>query len=170
MPDWKRQVRRHLKLPPLANQRAERIVEELAGQLEDLYAQARRQGASSSEATRAAFAQVENWDELSEQIAEAERPNRVSAAEQRFEDALGQTPRGGATGRLVAGITMDARIGLRRARTARRLADTDTSERPFKRPRKPPHGANGQTRCDRSAAWAGARPVSTGSCTVPSGP
>ena len=119
MPDWKRQVRRRLHLPPLRNQRAERIVEELAGQLVDLHAEARRQGASSREAMRAAFAQVENWNELSERIAEAERPNLVSAAEQRFEDALGRAPRGGVMGRLFGGITLDARIGFRRLTASR---------------------------------------------------
>jgi len=119
MPNWKRLVRRHLKLPPLRDQRSERIVEELAGQLEDLYAEARRQGASSREAMRAAFAQVENWHDLSERIAEAERPNRVSPAEQRFEDALAEQPRGGPLRRLFGGIALDARISLRRLAASR---------------------------------------------------
>ena len=119
MPDWKRQVRRRLHLPPLRNQRAERIVEELAGQLDDLYVEARRHGASSREGTRAAFAQVENWNELSERIAEAERPNRVSPAEQRFEDALAEQPCGGPLRRLFGGIALDARISLRRLAASR---------------------------------------------------
>ncbi len=54
MADWKRLVRIHLKLPPLRNQRAGRIVEEIAGQMDDLYQETRRHGASSSEAVRAA--------------------------------------------------------------------------------------------------------------------
>ena len=118
MPDWKRLVRRRLKLPPLRNQRAERIVEELAGQLDDLYAEARRRGASSRDALRAAFAQVENWNELSERIAEAERPNRLSPAEERFEDAPAGPPGGGHLRRLFGGVALDARIGLRRLRAS----------------------------------------------------
>lgn len=84
MPDWKRHVRRRLHLPPLGGQREERIVEELASQLEDLYLEARRQGASSRDAMRAAVVKVESWGELSERIAEAEGPNRLSPAEQRL--------------------------------------------------------------------------------------
>jgi predicted permease len=121
MPDWKRLVRVHLKLPPLRNQRAERIVEEMAGQLNDLYQEARQQGASSREAVGAAFAHIENWDELSARITEAEGPNRVSPAEQRLEDAMdrARAGRGGLVGRLVGGIGMDVRLGLRRLAAAR---------------------------------------------------
>jgi len=121
MADWKRLVRVHLKLPPLRNQRAERIVEEIAGQMDDLYREARRQGASSSEAVRAAFAQIENWDELSARITDAEGPNRVSPTEQRLEDAMdrARAGRGGLVGRLFGGIGMDVRLGLRRLAAAR---------------------------------------------------
>src|SRR5512136_217965 len=116
MPDWKHLVRVHLKLPPLHDQRAERIVEEIAGQLDDLYQEARRHGASSPEAERAAFAQIENWDELSARIADSEEPNRISAAEQRREDAQdrARAPRSGLLNRLFGGIGMDVRLGLRR--------------------------------------------------------
>jgi predicted permease len=116
MPDWKSLVRRHLKLPPLHNQRAERIVEEIAGQLDDLYQEALREGASPRKAVRAAFAQTENWDELSVRIVEAEGPNRLSATEQRREDARDRAsaPRSGLLHRLFGGIGMDVRLGLRR--------------------------------------------------------
>ncbi len=116
MPDWKHLVRVHLKLPPLRNERAERIVEEIAGQLEDLYQEALREGASPRKAVRAALAQVENWDELSARIIDAEGPNRVSAAEQRREDARDRAnvPRSILLHRLFGGIGMDVRIGLRR--------------------------------------------------------
>ncbi len=120
MPDWKRLVRVHLKLPPLRNQRAERIVEEIAGQLDDLYQEARRHGAASPEAERAAFAQIENWDELSARIIDAEGPNRVSPQEQRCEEARDRAsaPRSGLLHRLFGGIGMDVRLGLRRLRGA----------------------------------------------------
>jgi predicted permease len=116
MPDWKRLVRVHLDLPPLRNQRAERIVEEIAGQLDDLYQEALSGGASPRKAGRAAFAQIENWDELSARIIEAEGPNRVSATEQRREEALdrARAPRSGFLHRLFGGIGMDVRLGLRR--------------------------------------------------------
>jgi putative ABC transport system permease protein len=120
MLDWRSLVRRHLRLPPLHDQRAERIVEEIAGQLDDLYQEARRHGASSPEAERAAFAQIENWDELSARIIEAEGPNRVSAAEQRREDARDRAgePRSGLLHRLFGGLGMDVRLGLRRLAAA----------------------------------------------------
>jgi len=120
MADWKHLVRGHLNLPPLHNQRAERIVEEIAGQLDDLYQEARRHGASSAEAERAAFAQIENWDELSARIIEAEGPNRLSAADQRREDARDRAlaPRSGLLHRLFGGIGMDVRLGLRRLAAA----------------------------------------------------
>ena len=120
MPDWKSLVRRHLKLPPLHDQRAERIVEEIAGQLDDLYQEALREGASPRKAVRAAFAQIENWDELSARIIDAEGPNRVSAAEQRREDARDRAsaPRSGLLHRLFGGIGMDVRLGLRRLAAA----------------------------------------------------
>jgi hypothetical protein len=120
MPDWKRLVRGHLNLPPLHNQRAERIIEEIAGQLDDLYQEARRHGASSAEAVRAAFAQTENWEELSARIIEAEGPNRVSVTEQRREEALdrARAPRSGFFHRLFGGIGMDIRLGLRRLAAA----------------------------------------------------
>ena len=116
MPDWRSLVRRRLKLPPLHDQRAERIVEEIAGQLDDLYQEALREGASPRKAVRAAFAQIENWDELSARIIEAEGPNRVSAAEQRREDARDRAnaPRTGLLHRLFGGLGMDVRLGLRR--------------------------------------------------------
>src|SRR5512140_975694 len=120
MPDWKSLVRRHLKLPPLHNQRAERIVEEIAGQLEDLYQEALRGGASPRKGERAAFAQMENWDELSARIIEAEGPNRVSAREQRREDARDRAmaPRSRLLHRLFGGVGMDVRLGLRRLSAA----------------------------------------------------
>ncbi len=120
MPDWKRLVRVHLKLPPIRDQRAERIVEEIAGQLDDLYQEALRAGASPRKAVRAAFAQIENWDELSARVIEAEGPNRVSATEQRREDARDRAsaPRSGLLHRLFGGIGMDIRLGLRRLRAA----------------------------------------------------
>jgi len=120
MPDWKRLVRVHLKLPPLHDQRAERIVEEIAGQLDDLYQEALREGASPRKAVRAAFAQIEGWDELSARVIEAEGPNRVSAAEQRREDARDRAnaPGSGLLHRLFGGIGMDVRLGLRRLMAA----------------------------------------------------
>jgi putative ABC transport system permease protein len=116
MPDWKRLVRIHLKLPPLRNRRAERIGEEIAGQLDDLYQEALRAGVSPRKAVRAAFAQVGNWQELSARITDAEGPNRVWAAEQWLEDARDRAnaPRSGLLRRLFGGIGMDVRLGLRR--------------------------------------------------------
>ena len=83
MRDWKRYVRSRLRLPELKGQRRERIVEELALQIDDLYREALRGGASEEEAARDALEQVGDWEELTARIAEAERPNVVSASEPR---------------------------------------------------------------------------------------
>ena len=87
MREWKRYVRRRLRIGELRGLRQERIVEELAGQLADLYEEARRAGASDREAERAAVEQVPDWNELAARIREAERPNEVSAEERRLDAA-----------------------------------------------------------------------------------
>jgi putative ABC transport system permease protein len=64
----------------LKGQRQQRIVEELATQLDELYQEALRHGSTPDQAECAAQEHVSDWNELSKQIADAERPNQVSAS------------------------------------------------------------------------------------------
>jgi hypothetical protein len=64
MPDWRRLARR--KLTPLAldSVREDEIVAELAGHLEDLYADLVRRGTPEEEAVRSALSAAADWNEL----------------------------------------------------------------------------------------------------------
>ena len=75
MRDWKQYVRDSLTLPDLEGLRDERIVEELAGQLQDLYETALSNGSTESEAEQYALDEFPDWSELAGSIAAAERPN-----------------------------------------------------------------------------------------------
>lgn len=79
MPDWRRLVRHRLELPELKNRRDQAIVEELAGQLEDLYETARSWGHSEVEAERYALEEFPDWGELRESLSAAEHHNRLPA-------------------------------------------------------------------------------------------
>ena len=68
MRDWKEYVRRNLKLEKCGAEREAAIVEELAEQMEEVYAEELVRGASEEEAAEAARAQVTNWDALAREI------------------------------------------------------------------------------------------------------
>jgi hypothetical protein len=115
MPEWKRIVRERLRLPDLRNLRGERIVEEIAGQLEDLFRTARERGISEAEAERQALARFD-WEVLAEGLESAERPHRRSRGE-RWADGIeeGMRRRGG---RWVpsADLLQDLRLAFRQLR------------------------------------------------------
>src|SRR5437588_1004296 len=73
MPDWKKYVREHLPALVLRPEREREIVEELAQQLEEKYAEAVAAGASESGAASAAQAQIRNWNALARDIEKSER-------------------------------------------------------------------------------------------------
>lgn len=77
MPDWKEIVRTRLPGLPVAPRREAEIVEELAQQLEDAYAEARAGGASVQEATDHSLGQFPDWLSLHGEICEAEREDTV---------------------------------------------------------------------------------------------
>ncbi len=75
MPDFAQLIRERLHLPAMKRRRAEKIVEELAGQLTDLYREALTSGMDEKRALSHALDQVPDWDTLASDIAAAERPN-----------------------------------------------------------------------------------------------
>jgi putative ABC transport system permease protein len=81
MPDWKAYVREHLPALVLRPEREREIVEELAQQLEQKYAEALAGGASESEAVTAAAGQIPNWNALAREIETSDsKRKRLGAA------------------------------------------------------------------------------------------
>jgi predicted permease len=74
MPDWKQYVRAHLPPLGLGGAREQEIIEELAQQLEDCYADAIAHGARDVEAATRATAQIPDWQALGREFREAEQP------------------------------------------------------------------------------------------------
>ncbi len=80
MPDWKKYVHDHLPALVLRPEREREIVEELAQQLEQRYAEALAGGASEAEAVATAEAQIRHWNALARDIEASERGRkRVNA-------------------------------------------------------------------------------------------
>jgi putative ABC transport system permease protein len=80
MPDWKAYVREHLPALVLRPEREREIVEELAQQLEQKYADAISGGASEAEAVSAAEAQIRDWQALARDIEKSERRRKRPGA------------------------------------------------------------------------------------------
>jgi len=116
MRDWKAYVRSRLALPALRGLRDERIVEELAGQLEDLYRTHLARGIPEVEAEELAAAHVTDWEELARSIAAAERKNRPPAAAEWVEDRTRRLESRGGIGALAAELVRNVRYALRSAR------------------------------------------------------
>ncbi|MEW5983490.1 MAG: ABC transporter permease [Acidobacteriota bacterium] len=120
MPDFTRIVRERLVLPPMKGRREEKIIEEVAGQLGDLYREALAAGRSEADALTHALAAIPDWDTFASDISVAERRNIPAIGEadvERVELSLRQ--RGRPWGWL-ADAGQDLRYALRtlRARPA----------------------------------------------------
>jgi putative ABC transport system permease protein len=99
MPDWVGFVRARLDLGTLQRARQERIVRELAAQLEDFYRDAIDRGAAPDEAEAHAAAQVTDWARLARDLAVVDRHQarpRLDRVTDRLED-FEQRRRGGFT-------------------------------------------------------------------------
>lgn len=116
MRDWRAYVRSRLALQALRGLREERIVEELAGQLEDLYLAHRARGLPEAEAEELAAAHVTDWDELARRVTAAERKNRPVAAAGWVEDRALRLASRGAIGATAADLVRNIRQALRGAR------------------------------------------------------
>ncbi len=84
MRDWKRYVRARLSLASVGDDRQERIVQELAGQIEEFYLEALAEGASEEESLHQAESRIGDWDSLSADIGRAEQPAMFRRAGQRI--------------------------------------------------------------------------------------
>jgi putative ABC transport system permease protein len=116
MRDWKRYVRERLPLPETRGGSDDSIVEELAGQFEDLYLEALERGASEDEAEACAIEGMGDWGALAEEIVRAGDVRTVSGAERWLERTEGRArARGGGWTRL-ADLERDVRFSLRTLR------------------------------------------------------
>jgi putative ABC transport system permease protein len=111
--NWQAFVRERLHLPAHAPTREARIIRELAAQLEDFYREAIARGASEADADAHACAQIRDWQQLSRDVAQADRANSQPPME-RIADTvteLGQTRGGGL--KMLADFLRDMRYAAR---------------------------------------------------------
>jgi len=78
MPDWCDYVRRNLRLRGFRPEREAEIVEEVARQLEDAYAEALRLGASLEQAREAVQSHIADWNALARELEESHRGRESS--------------------------------------------------------------------------------------------
>jgi MacB-like periplasmic core domain len=71
MRDWREYVRRHLRLDGFRPEREAEIVEEVARQMEDAYAEALREGENEARAAEIARRHISDWEALANALAEA---------------------------------------------------------------------------------------------------
>ncbi len=120
MPDFAQLIRERLRLPAMKRRRAEKIVEELAGQLADLYRAALASGMDEKRALSHALDQVPDWDTFASDIAVAERPNIPLVNEDDVEDVEAALRQRRPRWAWLADLARDARYAIRtlRARPA----------------------------------------------------
>jgi len=116
MPDWKTLIRENLPLPPMKRWREEKIFEELAGQLEDLYRDARRRGLDDAGATRHALEHIGDWDRFASDITGAETRHRRTRGAEMIEQTEVMIRSRGRLGALWADFLHDVRYALRSLR------------------------------------------------------
>jgi predicted permease len=78
MPDWFDYVRRNLRLRGFRPEREAEIVEEVARQLEDAYAEALRLGSSREQARQATEGHIADWSALGRELEESHRGRESS--------------------------------------------------------------------------------------------
>src|SRR5277367_2145674 len=88
MPDWSAYVRRNLRLRGFRPEREAEVVEEVARQLEDAYAEALRLGSSPQQACEAAEGHVADWSALARELEESHRgrESRMTTLQNAAED------------------------------------------------------------------------------------
>jgi len=117
MPDWREFVRANLTLNDLENLREERIAEELALQLEDIYREALERGLPPGEAEEWTRSQVPDWELFSRLLSRAEHSNRRPVAEVTMEASEEKLRRRGQIASVLADLLQDVRHTFRSVRT-----------------------------------------------------
>jgi len=115
MPDWAQYVRQNLRLSGLDVQREAEVMEDLAEQLEDAYAEALRHGLSPSQAEAATKKHIADWPALAKEVERSRRgrESAMTALQNRAEDR--NIARHGEFSLLI-GLVQDTRYALRMLR------------------------------------------------------
>ncbi len=116
MPDFKRIVRQHLPLPAMKRWREEKIIEELALQLEDLFREAVARGVPEEEALARTLAEIEDWETFASAIVGAETRSRYPRSQAWFDGAEHALRRRGGIGVYCADFSQDVRYTVRTLR------------------------------------------------------
>jgi putative ABC transport system permease protein len=118
--DWKRYVRQHLPALGLSGAREQEIVEEIAQQLDQVYADALARGASVAEAEGRAAVQIPNWASLALEIQRAEQSASTKLVERAPESwrlaMHEENIRKRRGGNMFADLLQDVRYALRMLR------------------------------------------------------
>ena len=113
MRDWDAFVRSRFRLPGLTPLREERIVKELAAQLQDFHQEAVARGATDGEADAYAMRQVGDWDQLTQEVWLADRSHARPAMERLADRIDARLPqRRGGFG-VIADMLRDTRYAVR---------------------------------------------------------
>ena len=110
MRDWREYVSERLALPGVRRPREEKIVEDVARQLEDFFREGMSRGMSETEADAFALKQVRDWSCLVSDLLREERPNRVSTVE-RLAEPSGRKMTGGV--KMLSELRQDLAFALR---------------------------------------------------------
>ncbi len=118
MRNWKRYVREHLELPGLAGEQEAEVIEEIAGQLEERYGEARARGFGEEEAEAEALALISDWSALARDVRGSKRFATAPRIEHRVEEGEYAIRTRGGSWIPVADILRDLRLAVRRLRRA----------------------------------------------------
>jgi len=118
MRDWRAYLRENLDLPAMEGLREERIIEEIAGQLEDFYQEALERGMDEAAADAYARRSVPDWQELKALLASSNRAHRTPATAAAFERSEQAVRRRGGGGVWLADRLADVRQAFRTIRFA----------------------------------------------------
>ena len=116
MRDWRAYVRAQLSLPELAPEREDRIVREVAVQLEDFFREALARGASEPEADAFARAQITDWTRMAHSLRQANRPHVRPPMERLANHLQDHARRGRGISQMFANLLTDMRYAVRQLR------------------------------------------------------
>src|ERR1044071_4995970 len=112
MPDWNAYVRAHLSMTGLRPDREQDVVDDIAGQLEEVYREGIGRGLSEPEAEAAAVAHIPDWTSLATEVAGSKRlaERSLDRIERRASDAGAA---GNRRAEFLGGVLNDVRYALR---------------------------------------------------------